>query len=115
VQGLRRYYAVLLMRPDRLRLVRVVDGSVNILTEIAFAWTFETPYAFAVQVSGALIKASVNGVELAAHDESPHALTNGGVALILKGGASSCDAVLVGPPRRAPDPTGEAVSAEVPA
>ena len=49
------------VRPDRLRLVRVVDGAVNVLAESAFAWTFETPYAFAVQVSGATIEASVSG------------------------------------------------------
>ena len=53
VQGLRRYYAVLLVRPDRLRLVRVLDGAVNVLAESSFAWSFETPYAFAVQVCGA--------------------------------------------------------------
>jgi ADP-ribosylglycohydrolase len=109
VQGLRRYYAVLLVRPDRLRLVRVVDEAVNVLAESAFAWTFETPYAFVVQVSGATIEASVNGIQLKALDESPLALANGGVALILQGGACSCDAIHVGPPRGAPDLLGVAV------
>jgi hypothetical protein len=113
VQGLRRYYAVLLVRPDRLRLVRVVDGAVNVLAESAFAWTFETPYAIAVQVSGAKIEASVSGIRLKALDEGQFALANGGVALILQGGACSCDTIDVGPPRGALDPLGVAVSAAV--
>ena len=113
VQGLRRYYAVLLVRPDRLRLVRVVDGAVNVLAESAFAWTFETPYAIAVQVSGAKIEASVSGIRLKALDEGQLALANGGVALILQGGACSCDTIDVGPPRGALDPLGVAVSAAV--
>ena len=53
-RGLRRYYAVLLVRPDRLRLVRVRDGEVDVLAESAFAWSFETPYAFVVEVVGRL-------------------------------------------------------------
>jgi ADP-ribosylglycohydrolase len=103
VQGLRRYYAVLLVRPDRMRLVRVHDGAVSVLAESSFAWSFETPYAFIVQVSGAVIEASVDGVQLRADDEDPLALADGGVALILQGGACSCDAVLVAPLLGAPD------------
>ena len=113
VQGLRRYYAMLLVRPDRARLVRVVDGSVAILAEIAFSWSFEKPYAFVVQVSGARIEASVDGVALSADDEGPFALSDGGVALILKGGACSCDEVRVRPPRTAPDALAEAFSPAV--
>jgi ADP-ribosylglycohydrolase len=98
VQGLRRYYAMLLVRPDRVRLVRVHDGVVTILAESFFAWSFETPYEFVVQACGAAIEASVGGVHLRARDESPLALADGGVALILKGGACSCDTVLVTAP-----------------
>ena len=44
VQGLRRYYALLLVRPDLVRLVRMRDGAVTVLAERALAWSFETPY-----------------------------------------------------------------------
>jgi hypothetical protein len=98
VQGLRRYYAMLLARPDRVRLIRVRDDTVNILAESLFAWSFETPYVFVVQVCGPVIEASVGGVHLKAHDESLFALADGGVALIIKGGACSCDTVLVTTP-----------------
>ena len=46
VQGLRRYYAALLVRPGLLRLVRACHDSVVTLAETSFSWTFETPYAF---------------------------------------------------------------------
>ena len=59
VQGLRRYYAALLVKPGVFRLVRVHDGSVVILAEAPLAWSFEVPYPFAVQANGDEIAASV--------------------------------------------------------
>ena len=113
VQGLRRFYAVLLVRPDRLRLVRVRDGAVDVLAESSFAWSLETPYAFVVEVVGASIEASVGGVRLAARDESPLAFADGGVALIIQGGACSCDSVRVAPPHGLPELPDKAHSAGV--
>ena len=49
VQGLRRCYAVLLVRPNVLRLIRARDGVVTVLAETPFAWSFERPYAFVVE------------------------------------------------------------------
>ena len=58
VQGLRRYYAVLLMRPGLVRLVRAFDGVVTILAETPLELSFETPYDVAVEVSGREIEAA---------------------------------------------------------
>ena len=52
VQGLRRFYAVLLVRPNALRLVRVRDGATTVLAEAPFAWSFERPYHFVVEADG---------------------------------------------------------------
>ncbi len=100
VQGLRRYYAALLHRPDVFRLVRVYDNSVVILAEAPFQWSFETPYAFVMQVAGDTITASIGATRLEARDASPDALAGGGVALIIVAGACSCDEVRVTPPRK---------------
>ena len=108
VQGLRRYYAVLLVRPDFVRLVRVRDGATTVLAERTLAWSFETPYEIVVQVSGADIEASVGGVALKARDESAAALADGGIAMIIEGGACSCDALRVAPARSVTDPTARA-------
>jgi hypothetical protein len=64
-------------------------------------------------VCGPVIEASVDGVRLKARDESPLALADGGVGLIVQGGACSCDVVLVAPPLGAPDELGKARSADV--
>ena len=74
VQGLRRFYALLLVRPNVLRLVRVRDGETTILAEAPFAWSFEKPYKFVVEVEGPSIAAAVDGVRLAARDDSEEAL-----------------------------------------
>jgi ADP-ribosylglycohydrolase len=103
VQGLRRYYAVLLIRPGLIRVVRAFDGVVTVLAEAAFEFSMETPYDVVVQVSGRDIETRVGGVALKARDESPFALDDGGVALIVRDGACSCDAVVVAPPHSVPD------------
>ena len=113
VQGLRRYYAVLLMRPGLVRLVRTFDGVVTTLAETSLELSMETPYDVAVEVSGREIETRVAGVALKARDESPFALDNGGVALIVRGGACSCDAVAVAPPHSVPDVSGKARSTGV--
>jgi hypothetical protein len=103
VQGLRRYYAVLLMAPGLVRLVRAFDGVVTVLAEAALELSFEAPYDIVVQALGPEIEARVGGVMLKARDEGPFALADGGVAVIVDGGACSCDAVVVAPPHSAPD------------
>jgi ADP-ribosylglycohydrolase len=102
VQGLRRFYAVLLERPDKLRLVRVRDGVTSLLAEAPFAWSFEKPYRFVVEVSGRRISAAVDGMRLEARDDTEEALVDGGVALIIQGGAASTNEVFVAPVNEAP-------------
>ena len=98
MQGLRRYYAAMLVRPGLLRLVRVSDNSVVILAETPFEWSFESRYEIAAEVVGRAIAVSVGSAGLVAHDDAACALENGGAALIINEGACSCDEVRVSPP-----------------
>jgi ADP-ribosylglycohydrolase len=102
VQGLRRFYAVLLERPDKLLLVRVRDGSTTILAETAFPWSFEKLYKFVVEADGRGVSATVDGVRLEARDDTDEALVDGGVAIIIQGGAVSSDEVIIAPVHRLP-------------
>ena len=98
VQGLRRFYALLLVRPNVLRLVRVRDGESTVLAQTPFEWSFERPYYFVLETVGATFEVAVEGVRLAARDDSEEAIADGGVALIIAGGAASSDEILVAPP-----------------
>jgi ADP-ribosylglycohydrolase len=111
VQGLRRFYAVLLQRPDKLLLVRVRDGEITLLAETAFHWSFEKPYQFVVEADGRRISAAADGVWLAARDDSDEALADGGAAIIIQGGAASTDEVVVAPTQGSLDQTATSVTA----
>ena len=93
VQGLRRYYAALLVRPDCFAWCGSSDDFVAILAETAFEWSFESRYEIAAEVVGRAIAVSVGGAALVAHDDDPRALENGGTALIINEGACSSDEV----------------------
>jgi hypothetical protein len=101
VQGLRRFYAVLLVRPNVLRLVRARDGEITVLAETLFEWSFERPYHFVLEIVGSTIEVAVDDIQLAARDDGEGAMDSGGVALIIAGGAASTDEILVAPPHRA--------------
>jgi hypothetical protein len=101
-QGLRRFYAVLLERPDKLLLVCVRDGATTLLAETSFAWSFERPYKFVVEADGRRISATVDGVRVTARDDTDEAFVDGGVATIIQGGAASTDETLVAPVHHAP-------------
>jgi ADP-ribosylglycohydrolase len=105
VHGLRRYYAALLVRPGLVRIVRVYDGEIATLAEAKLDWAFEAALAFRIDADGDRITAHVGGVTLAARDTGPHALTDGGIAFVLSGGALSCDEVVVAPPPAGADET----------
>ena len=98
VQGLRRYYAAILVRPGLLRLIRVRDDVVAVLAEAPFQWIFDEPYAFDIEVVGGVIAASVGAARLEVRDESAEALADGGVGLIVNEGACSTDEVRVSAP-----------------
>ena len=98
VQGLRRFYAVLLVRSNVLRLIRARDGETTVLAETAFEWSFERPYHFIIEIVGQEIAVAVDGVRLAVRDDSEAAMADGGVALIVEGGSVSSDEIRVAPP-----------------
>jgi len=107
VQGLRRFYAVFLVRSNVLRLVRARDSERTILAQTPFEWSFERPYHFILETVGRTIEVAVDGVRLAARDDSDGAIANGGVALIIEGGAASSDEILVAPPHSSLPETSE--------
>jgi hypothetical protein len=94
VQGLERYYALVLSNQDTIQIVKRLDGQ-KILAEEEFAWDLGQPYDLQIAVRGNRISASVNGaVWFEAADEN-RPLTGGGIALLCEEGRIGTDAVTI--------------------
>jgi ADP-ribosylglycohydrolase len=99
VQGLRRYYAALLIRPNVLRIVKVYDGVTTILAETAFVWSFEARYQLEIEVDQHSVRCKIGATELSAHDDDARRLDDGAIALVVCEGASSSNDIRVSPLR----------------
>jgi ADP-ribosylglycohydrolase len=95
VQGLRRYYALLLCDDGMLRLVRELDGS-RVLAETAFRRReYDAPHELLLRVRGDRLYGQVDGdVVLETRDRE---LPGGALALVCEEGCLTCDAVVVSP------------------
>lgn len=85
VQGLRRYYALLLAERGRARLVRVL-GATHVLGEAEFSWEFDRPYALALAAQGRYLSARVDGQLLFAVTDPDPSLDGGAIGLICAEG-----------------------------
>ena len=95
VQGLQRYYALLLDR-DKTRIVRVLDGE-TILAEADVGWPVEQDYELKLTVEGNRLTAFVDGQQVLEAIDPDNAFTGGGVALIAQTGCIYFDDVSVRP------------------
>jgi ADP-ribosylglycohydrolase len=95
VQGMRRYYALLLGKNGKARLVRELDGE-KVLAEADFPFVPAVTYKLSLLVRGNRLQAGVDGELLFDLDDEP--LLNGGaVALICEEGCMATDGVRVQP------------------
>ncbi|HIC88696.1 MAG TPA: ADP-ribosylglycohydrolase family protein [Anaerolineae bacterium] len=96
VQGMRRYYALLLCNDDKARLVKALDGD-TVLAEVDLSWEFGETHEFSLEVIGNHLNASIDGQALFSVDDTDHPLVAGGVALVCEEGCLVSDAVRVQP------------------
>jgi ADP-ribosylglycohydrolase len=96
VQGLRRYYALLLGDDGTARLVRELDGTTTLAEAPLQRRDYAEPHELELRVTGDRLRASVDGeLVLEARDG---ALTGGAVALVCEKGCLTCEAVRIRPP-----------------
>lgn len=94
VQGMRRYYALVLTKTNKLQLIRALDGD-TVLSEIEFDLKFGTTYQMCVEVEGSTIRGTIDGEFLIeAQDDQ---LEQGGIALLIEGGRTATQRVAVEP------------------
>ncbi len=93
VQGLRRYYALLLRRGGRAELVRFLGGEETVLASVELDWQLDETHTLSLSALDGMLTGTINGAtELAAEDA---ALTSGAVALVCEGGRAQFGAVAV--------------------
>lgn len=95
VQGMRRYYALLLCDDGKARLVKALDGE-TVLAEADFPWRFGGVYDFALAVEGQRLRGSIDGQPLFDVADNERPLTGGGVALVIEEGRIMTDRVEIG-------------------
>lgn len=95
VQGLQRYYALLLDH-DKTRIVRVLDGE-TVLAETDAGWSVERYYNLRLRVEGDKLTAFVNGEKALEAVDPDNALRGGAIALIAQTGLIYFDDVSVRP------------------
>lgn len=96
VQGMRRYYALLLCAGNKARLVKAMDGEA-VLAEADYPWEFGQTLTLSLQAKGRHLEASIDGKALFAVDDPGVPLDGGGVALVCEEGRVACLAVMVRP------------------
>lgn len=94
VQGMRRYYALMLAADGRARLVKALDGYTT-LAEAACPLEFGRSYEISLTVTGSRLRASLDGKTL--FDVTDRDLASGGIALVCEEGRVAADAVRVKP------------------
>ena len=96
VQGLRRYYALLLCNGSRARLIKSLDGE-TVLAEAPLPVEWGRRYALALRVTGPRLQAYVDGRLLFDLEDPSQPLTGGAVALVCVEGCAATESVTVRP------------------
>ena len=94
-QGQNRQYAVLLVKPGKLQIVKL-GGKAKVLAETDFDWKEAATYTLIVKALSNKITAQIEDTVLEAEDPSSP-LLGGGVSLLIEEGWLSCDWVRVKP------------------
>ncbi len=85
VQGLNRYYALVLDRDHRARLVKA-QGTRKILAETTYPWHFDEEYDLQLSIQGSHLHAIVNGETLFDVVDPQNPLMAGGIAIVCEEG-----------------------------
>jgi len=85
VQGLKRYYALLLCNDQKLKLIKELDGR-SVLAEINFQWQLDQNYEMVLATHNSKITASINGNKVFEYTDTEIPLLSGCVALVCEEG-----------------------------
>lgn len=95
VQGLRRYYALLLTADQQMQLVKVSHQTTTVLAQTPFQWEVARSYEFKLQVHNYQLTAWIDGQLAASVNDSANDLDSGGIGLVVCEGWATISHVLV--------------------
>ncbi|MFC1712059.1 ADP-ribosylglycohydrolase family protein [Candidatus Poribacteria bacterium] len=96
VQGLKRYYALLLCNDQKLRLVKELDGRA-VLVERDFAWEPDQDYQMSLQTQGSKLVGKMNGETVFECTDEDRPLLSGSIALVCEEGRVEFGRVAIQP------------------
>ncbi len=96
VQGMERYYALLLCEGGKVRLVKALDGE-TVLAEADYGWELGQTYDLSLSVCGNHLVAQIDGRSLFDVEDGDRALVGGGIALVCEEGRTATQRVTVRP------------------
>jgi hypothetical protein len=96
VQGLERYYA-LILREETTSLVRRLDGKDLVLAECRGGWDYDLTYDLKLQVKQNSLVGFINGEMVIEGSDPDMLLTGGGVGLLTSAGTVGVDNISVRP------------------
>jgi hypothetical protein len=96
VQGLKRYYALLMDDDQVVRIVKMDDGE-TVLAECPFAWELYRPYRIALSADRATLSARIDdAIALTASDPGSR-LAAGGAGFVIEAGSLGADFLAISP------------------
>jgi hypothetical protein len=96
VQGLRRYYALLLCHDGKVRLFKV-QGETTVLAAVDFPWNYGQTHQLTLSVSGSTIEGLVNNTLRLEVNDVLNPLESGAIALVCEEGHVTTRSVEVTP------------------
>lgn len=86
VQGLRRYYALLLNSEGQAQLVKRYDGQESVLAQAAYAWQVGQKVDFRLETQEGKLSAALDGQRMFEVEDCDHPLTCGAAAYVIEEG-----------------------------
>jgi ADP-ribosylglycohydrolase len=96
VNGLRRYYALLLCEDHKVRLVKA-NHDRNVLAEEPFDWKYFETYDLCIKFNGPNIRGYIDQKLIFDIQDSGHPLLHGGIGLLCEEGSMKVDKVTISP------------------
>ena len=95
VQGLERYYALLLCNDGTAKLIKRLDGQERTLAGKPFPWDYARACYFTLEAHGSRLVGSINGSVLFDVEDNDHPLASGAIGIVCEEGRGASGPVHV--------------------